>query len=140
MIVMMALTWLFVTGAFSLIQQFHLLRSLKLGLPQIYLAPAYLRMGGLIDKFLGDGSIDIRYESESAALAADRISHDLRLLNLSKLLKVSKEVLICQRVVETSDEDFVADALGDLFGVGVAGAVTRTTAFATIVIGVTIII
>ena len=94
-----------------LVQEFHLLGGLELGLAQVHLAPTNLRMRRLIDQLLGDRSVDVGDEAEAAALTADWIAHDLRLLDGAELLEVPEEVLVSQGIVKTSHEHFVADAL-----------------------------
>ena len=94
-----------------LVQEFHLLGGLELGLAQVHLAPTNLRMRRLIDQLLGDRGVDVGDEAEAAALTADWIAHDLRLLDGAELLEVPEEVLVSQGIVKTSHEHFVSDAL-----------------------------
>ena len=94
-----------------LVQEFHLLGGLELGLAQVHFAPTNLRMRCLIDQLLGDRGVDVGDEAEAAALTADWIAHDLRLLDGAELLEVPEEVLVSQGIVKTSHEHFVSDAL-----------------------------
>lgn len=94
-----------------LVQEFHLLGGLELGLAQVHFAPTNLRMRRLIDQLLGDRGVDVGDEAEAAALTADWIAHDLRLLDGAELLEVPEEVLVSQGIVKTSHEHFVSDAL-----------------------------
>ena len=94
-----------------LVQEFHLLGGLELGLAQVHFAPTNLRMRRLIDQLLGNRGVDVGDEAEAAALTADWIAHDLRLLDGAELLEVPEEVLVSQGIVKTSHEHFVSDAL-----------------------------
>ena len=94
-----------------LVQEFHLLGGLELGLAQVHFAPTNLRMRRLIDQLLGNRGVDVGDEAEAAALTADWIAHDLRLLDGAELLEVPEEVLVGQGIVKTSHEHFVSDAL-----------------------------
>ena len=94
-----------------LVQEFHLLGGLELGLAQVHFAPTNLRMRCLIDQLLGNRGVDVGDEAEAAALTADWIAHDLRLLDGAELLEVPEEVLVSQGIVKTSHEHFVSDAL-----------------------------
>ena len=72
-----------------LVQEFHLLGGLELGLAQVHLAPTNLRVRRLIDQLLGDRGVDVGDEAEAAALAIDGVTHNLSILDRAKLLKVA---------------------------------------------------
>lgn len=56
-------------------------------------------MRHFVDEFLCHVNIQIGNETETTALATDRVTNDLGLFDLTKLLEVRHEILIRQSIV-----------------------------------------
>lgn len=100
-------------------------------------------MRHLGDQFLRYVHVKVGHEAEATALPADGVPDDLRLLDLTVLLEMTRKVLVSQAVVEATNKDLLTHTLRQLLFLSLgraSRAVTRPTASATLSTAIYIIV
>lgn len=77
----------------------HLVRGLQFSLSKVNLPTTNLGVGSFVNKFLGDGRVNICHEAKATTLTTNRVSYNLSLFDSSELLKVLEEVCVCKGIV-----------------------------------------